>query len=69
MKPYVNEINTMPGSLSFALWEASGVKPAELVVRLVDLALEAHREKSMTQFQSKEGRALVDRRHLVTPGK
>jgi D-alanine-D-alanine ligase len=69
MKPYVNEINTMPGSLSFALWEASGVKPAELVLRLVDLALEAHREKSMTQFQSKEGRALVDRRHLVTPGK
>lgn len=69
MKPYVNEINTMPGSLSFALWEASGVKPTELVARLVDLALEAHREKGMTQFESKEGRALVDRRHLVTPGK
>jgi D-alanine-D-alanine ligase len=69
MKPYVNEINTMPGSLSFALWEASGIKPTELVVRLVDLALEAHREKSLTRFQSKEGRALVDRRHLVTPGK
>lgn len=69
MKPYVNEINTMPGSLSLALWEASGVKPAELVVRLVELALEAHREKSLTQFESKEGRTLVDRRHLVTPGK
>lgn len=69
MKPYVNEINTMPGSLSFALWEASGVKPPELVVRLVELALEAYREKGLTQFESKEGRALVDRRHLVTPGK
>ena len=69
MKPYVNEINTMPGSLSFTLWEGSGVKPAELVVRLVDLALEAHREKRSTHFKSTEGRALVDRRHLVTPGK
>lgn len=69
MKPYVNEINTMPGSLSFGLWEASGIKPPELVVRLVELALEAHREKGLTQFESKEGRALVDRRHLVTPGK
>lgn len=69
MEPFVNEINTMPGSLSFALWEASGIKPTELVCRLVELALEAHREKSVTQFESKEGRALVGRRHLVTPGK
>ena len=69
MKPYVNEVNTMPGSLSFTLWEGSGVKPAELIVRLVDLALEAHREKRSTHFKSTEGRALVDRRHLVTPGK
>src|SRR5574337_454535 len=69
MKPYVNEINTMPGSLSLTLWERSGVKPAELVVRLVELALEAHRDKRSTQFKSTEGKALVDRRHLVTPGK
>lgn len=69
MKPYVNEINTMPGSLSFTLWERSGVKPAELVARLVELALEAHREKRSTHFKSTEGKALVDRRHLVTPGK
>jgi len=69
MKPFVNEINTMPGSLSFALWEASGVKPTELVGRLVKLAFEAHQEKSLTQFESKEGKVLVDRRHLVTPGK
>src|SRR5574337_43381 len=69
MKPYVNEVNTMPGSLSFTLWERSGVKPADLVVRLVELALEAHRDKRSTHFKSTEGRALVDRRHLVTPGK
>ncbi|MCZ7626293.1 MAG: hypothetical protein M5R38_11320 [Candidatus Methylomirabilis sp.] len=69
MKPYVNEVNTMPGSLSLTLWEQSGVKPAELIVRLVELALEAHRDKRSTQFTSTEGKALVDRRHLVTPGK
>lgn len=69
MKPYVNEVNTMPGSLSLTLWERSGVKPAELVARLVELALEAHREKRSTHFTSTEGKALVDRRHLVTPGK
>jgi D-alanine-D-alanine ligase len=69
MEPFVNEINTMPGSLSFALWEASGVKPVDLVRRLIELAREAHQEKRVTQFESKEGRALVDRRHLMTPGK
>ncbi|PWB78884.1 MAG: hypothetical protein C3F08_07845 [Candidatus Methylomirabilota bacterium] len=69
MKPYVNEVNTMPGSLSLTLWERSGVKSADLVSRLVELALEAHREKRSTRFTSTEGKALVDRRHLVTPGK
>jgi D-alanine-D-alanine ligase len=69
MNPFVNEVNTLPGSLSFALWEASGVKPAELVERLIDLALEAHGEKALTRFQSHEGKSLVDRRHLMTPGK
>ncbi|WP_337287911.1 D-alanine--D-alanine ligase family protein [Candidatus Methylomirabilis sp.] len=69
MKPYVNEVNTMPGSLSLTLWERSGVKPAELIVRLVELALEAHRDKHSTYFKSAEGKTLVDRRHLVSPGK
>jgi D-alanine-D-alanine ligase len=69
MKPYVNEVNTLPGSLSLTLWEQSGLKPAELITRLVDLALEAHREKHATHFTSTEGKALVDRRHLVSPGK
>jgi len=67
--PFVNEVNTLPGSLSFALWEASGIKPADLVTRLLELALEAHQEKGRTQYTSREGKALVDRRHLVTPGK
>ena len=43
---YVNEINTIPGSLSFYLWEATGKKFTELMERLVQLALKRRRESS-----------------------
>ncbi|MGE3269338.1 MAG: D-alanine--D-alanine ligase family protein, partial [Chloroflexota bacterium] len=46
----VNEINTMPGSLAFYLWEASGVSFPALVDRLLELALERHRERQQTTF-------------------
>ncbi len=36
---YVNEINTIPGSLSYYLWEATGISFSELMDRLVNLAL------------------------------
>lgn len=36
---YVNEINTIPGSLSFYLWEASGISFSSLMDRLVALAV------------------------------
>lgn len=51
---YFNEINTMPGSLSFYLWEKSGVEFKDLVIRLVDLAMEAEEEKKkkITTFDS-----------------
>ena len=42
---YVNEINTIPGSLSFYLWEASGIPFAELMDRLVKLALKRDRQR------------------------
>ncbi len=42
---YVNEINTIPGSLSFYLWEATGIPFAELMDRLVRLALKRKREQ------------------------
>lgn len=41
---YVNEINTIPGSLSFYLWEGSGISFPELMERLVRLALKRKRE-------------------------
>jgi D-alanine-D-alanine ligase len=47
---YVNEINTMPGSLSFYLWEPSGVPFTELVDRLVALALERHEDRARTNY-------------------
>ena len=40
---YVNEINTIPGSLSFYLWEASGISFDKLMDRLVKLALKRGR--------------------------
>jgi len=46
---YVNEINTMPGFTSISMyskmWEAGGVSYAELVDRLIQLALSRHAEK------------------------
>lgn len=36
---YFNEINTMPGSLAFYLWEKSNLPFPKLVSRLVDLAI------------------------------
>ena len=47
---YLNEVNTLPGftpiSMYPKLWEASGVPYADLLDRLIDLALERHREKA-----------------------
>ena len=44
---YVNEINTIPGSLSFYLWEATGISFEQLMDRLVQLALKRKREQGM----------------------
>jgi D-alanine-D-alanine ligase len=69
LRPYVNEVNTLPGSLCLRLWEASGVKPVELIRRLLTLAVEAHGEKGASRFESQEGTALVDKKHLMSPRK
>jgi D-alanine-D-alanine ligase len=45
----VNEINTMPGALSFWLWEPSGVPFPDLVERLVSQAqIRAHVKREST---------------------
>jgi len=35
---FINEINTIPGSVSFYLWEPSGVKFKELIEELIEIA-------------------------------
>jgi len=54
---YVGEVNTIPGFTAISmypkLWEASGIPYAELIDRLVELALERYRDKerSETSYQ------------------
>lgn len=43
---YFNEINTIPGSFSFYLWEPSGVPFDELMHRMIDIARRRHRAKN-----------------------
>ena len=47
---YVNEINTIPGSLAFYLWEATGIPYKELLDRLVGLALRRARRRGNLMF-------------------
>jgi D-alanine-D-alanine ligase len=47
---YLNEFNTLPGSLAFYLWEAGGMPMSELVDKLVQLAREAHADKRRNTY-------------------
>ena len=50
----LNEINTIPGFTSISmypkLWEASGLSYRNLLDRLIELAMEQHREKQRTKY-------------------
>jgi len=54
-KIYLNEVNTIPGFTSISMypkmWEASGLSFRELIDKLIELALEMHREKTRTKYQ------------------
>lgn len=45
---YINELNTIPGSFSFYLWEPAGLPFADLMDELIDFALADHRETLRT---------------------
>ena len=47
---YANEINTIPGSLAFYLWEATGIKYSELIDKLVDTAFRRERKRENLKF-------------------
>ncbi len=47
---WVNEINTIPGSLAFYLWEAAGLPFAGLLDKIVELAFKRKREQDALTF-------------------
>ncbi len=49
-KLYFNEINPIPGSLSFYLWEPAGVPYPELLDRMIDLAVKRQRAEEQVTF-------------------
>lgn len=47
---YLNEINTLPGSLSFYLWQDTNMSAAELVETLLQIGRDAHAEKRRNTY-------------------
>ena len=47
---YINEFNTIPGSLAFYLWKPVGVEYKDLLDRLVSIALKRNRNESEITF-------------------
>ena len=51
---FLNEVNTLPGFTSISmypkLWQATGISYSDLITRLIDLAVERHKERSRTSF-------------------
>jgi D-alanine-D-alanine ligase len=52
---WVMEINTMPGSFAFYLWEPSGLSFAELMDELLDIAIAEHEERARLLFTFDSG--------------
>ena len=47
---YVNEPNTIPGSLAFYLWKECGVSFPQLVEKMVESALRAHADENKSVY-------------------
>lgn len=47
---YITEINTIPGSMAFYLWEPCGVPYAKLIDEMVACAMSAHEEKNDSNY-------------------
>lgn len=52
-KVYVNEINTIPGSFAFYLWDFEGVKYHQLIDKLIQIAEEDFTEKQKNNYTYK----------------
>ena len=49
-KTYITEINTIPGSLAFYLWENAGMPYSSLIDRMVCCAEKAHEDKNRANY-------------------
>lgn len=47
---YITEINTIPGSLAFYLWENAGLKYSRMIDKLVACAQRAHEDKNLRNY-------------------
>jgi len=61
-KVYVNEINTIPGALSYYLWEATGKTFEKEIDELVQIALKREREKEKLTFSYDQNIFAIKRR-------
>ena len=47
---FITEINTIPGSLAFYLWENAGIPYRRLIDQMVSLAEKAHQDKNQASY-------------------
>ena len=47
---YINEINTLPGSISFYLWEGKGFYFEKLISELINIAIKVYEEKNKNTY-------------------
>ncbi len=52
---WVMEINTVPGSFAFYLWEAAGTSFRQLLSQMIEIAFVAHRERAELMFTFDSG--------------
>ncbi len=49
-KVYVNEINTLPGSIGFYLWEGKEISFTKLISELIEIAITTNKEKNKNMY-------------------
>lgn len=49
-KVFVNEINTLPGSMAFYLWEGKGYPFRRLIDELIDIAIKVYEDKKKNSY-------------------
>ncbi|NLJ77850.1 MAG: D-alanine--D-alanine ligase, partial [Tissierellia bacterium] len=47
---FINEINTLPGSIAFYLWEDIGYPFRELIDKMIDIAIGVHRDRNENMY-------------------